>query len=81
MNCAATNTIRPPVALCVDIVWISACQRAGVGKSQRDATTRDVGGAHAAVSRGLGQTVVPTIERVAPVVTSVMSEQNLESPG
>ena len=25
--------------------------------------------------------MIPTIERAAPVVTSVMSEQNLESPG
>lgn len=61
---------------------LDICMSAGWSwESHEVQTTSDVCGAQAAASRGLGQTVVPTIERVAPVVTSAMSEQNLESPG
>jgi hypothetical protein len=80
MNCAATNTNRPQSRSALTSLGCLHVSELELGIA-RDATTRDVRGAQAAASRGLGQTVVPTIERVAPVVTSAMSERNLESPG
>lgn len=80
MNRAATNTNRPQSRSASTSLGCLHVSELELGIAP-DATTRDVRGAQAAASRGLGQTVVPTIERVAPVVTSAMSEQNLESPG